>query len=77
MGDHVAAIYAFAKQQGYNITSFSTADRHNKKGAYSYVELSLVIDRSDSKPKSLEEHIAELEADLENDQGDEAQKEEV
>lgn len=74
MDDHVAAIYAFAKQQGYNITSFSTADRHNNKGAYSFVELQLVVPRDSKAPKSLEEHIAELEADIDNDQGGSAQK---
>ena len=70
--NHVAAIYDFAKKQGYKVQSFSTQARHNRKGAYTFVELALVIPTEEDnteQPKSLEEHIAELETDLHMNQG--------
>lgn len=66
--DHVAAIYDFAKDHGYKVQDFNTMERQNKRGRYNYVRVAFVV--------PVEEHIAELEADL-NDQGDEAQKDEV
>ncbi len=76
--DHVAAIYEFAKQQGFKVQDFNTMERQNKRGRYSYVKVAFVVPIDEEEPhKSLEEHIAELEDDLNINQGDEAQKEEV
>ena len=74
--DHVAAIYDFAKDHGYKVQDFNTMERQNKRGRYNYVRVAFAVPVHEEPHKTLEEHIAELEADL-NDQGDEAQKEEV
>lgn len=74
--DHVAAIYDFAKQQGYKVKDFNTMERRNQRGRYNYVKLAFIVpipEDQEEPHKSLEEHIAELEADL----SAEAQKEEV
>lgn len=63
---HVTEIYDFARAHGYNINKFTTADRHNKHGAYSYVEMALIIPR-EAKPRPFDKQIAELEAEVEED----------
>lgn len=76
--DHVAAIYDFAKEHGYKVRDFNTMERRNQRGRYNYVKLAFIVPVADEEPaKSLDEHMAELEADLNINQGDEAQKEEV
>ena len=74
--DHVAAIYDFAKEHGYKVQDFNTMERQNKRGRYNYVRVAFVVPVEEPH-KTLEEHIAELEADLNINQGDEAQKVEV
>lgn len=61
--EHVAKIYDFAKANGYKVQSFNTSERHNRRGAYNYVEVALVVPCE--KPRKLEKMIAELESDLE------------
>ena len=41
--EHVATIYNFAKEHGYKVQSFNTSERRNKRGAYNYVEVALVV----------------------------------
>lgn len=72
--DHVAAIFEFAKAQGYKVQNFTTATRENKKGAYNYVELSLVVPCEQPHKKTLEEVLKEIEDDLNSS---DEQKEEV
>ena len=70
--DHVAAIFDFAKEHGYKVQNFTTATRENKKGAYNYVDLSLVVPCE--QPRKLVNIINELETELTSA---EAQKDEV
>jgi len=61
--DHVAAIFEFAKAQGYKVQNFTTATRENKKGAYNYVELSLVVP-CEQPHKPFEQVLKEIEDDI-------------
>ena len=61
--DHVAAIFEFAKAQGYKVQNFTTATRENKKGAYNYVELSLVVP-CEQPYKPFEQVLKEIEDDI-------------
>lgn len=61
--EHVARIYDFAKENGYKVQHFNTSERCNKKGAYNYVEVALLVPCE--KPRTLEKIIAELESEAE------------
>ena len=73
--DHVAAIYDFAKDHGYKVQDFNTMERRNQRGRYNYVKVAFVVPVNE--PMSLEEHIAELEADPEINGADSAESNEV
>lgn len=79
--NHVEEIYNFAREKGYRITELSSKDRHNRKGAYSIVEVTLLVDRSDDRKSPLARVIDDLEAELdeaeEKEISAEAQKDEV
>jgi len=60
--EHVATIYNFAKEHGYKVQSFNTSERRNKRGAYNYVEVALVVPCE--QPRKLEKMIEELENGL-------------
>ncbi len=70
--DHVAVVYEFAKAHGYKVQHFNTQDRTNPRGRYYYVTVAFVVPAPEEERKGLADHIAELEATL--NQGDEAQK---
>ena len=73
--DHVAAIYDFAKENGYKVQDFNTSERRNKRGRYNYVKVAFVVPIAEEKPhKRLEDFIAEVEAAVDSA---EAQKDEV
>lgn len=55
----VVKIYDFAKASGYKITSFSIADRHNAKGAYSVAEVTFVMPRNAEKDNTQKEEVKE------------------
>ena len=91
MGDykHVQTINEFCAAQGYKIVDFKTIERRNRRGAYSYAEVKLVIPHEEGKPHfeppkspvaevkpATEEKPAEMQA-AENTNSAEAQKEEV
>lgn len=66
--DHVAAIYEFAKEHGYKVQDFNTMERRNKKGAYNYVEVALVVPCE--QPRTLEKLIEAIESDAEKAEED-------
>lgn len=68
--EHVAAIYEFAAAMGYTIKTFKTSERRSKKGAYNFVELTLVA--PEEAQNILEASMEILEAQLKIDDGAEA-----
>ena len=61
--EHVATIYNFAKEHGYKVQSFNTSERRNKKGAYNYVEVALVVPCE--QHRTLKKRIEAFESDAE------------
>lgn len=68
--EHVAAIYEFAAAMGYTIKTFKTSERRSKKGAYNFVELTLVA--PEEAQNILEASMEILEAQLKIDDSAEA-----
>lgn len=63
-------IQKLADEKHIKVTHFQTSERKSKKGSYDYLTVSFVVprpDRDEPPKKSLEDHIYELEAELEKD----------
>ena len=76
--DHVAAIYNFAKEQGYKVKDFNTMERRNQRGRYNYVKLAFIVpmpEEPEEKPKRLEDYIAEIEAAVDENSAESAESE--
>ena len=77
--DHVAAIYDFAKEHGYKVKNFNTAERRNQRGRYNYVTLAFIVpvEEPEEQPRRLEDFIAEVEAAVNENSADSAESNEV
>lgn len=63
-------IQKLADEKHIKVTHFQTSERKSKRGSYDYLTVSFVVprpDRDEPPKKSLEDHINELEAELEKD----------
>jgi hypothetical protein len=63
-------IQKLADEKHIKVTHFQTSERKSKRGSYDYLTVSFVVprpDRDEPPKKSLEDHIYELEAELEKD----------
>ena len=64
-------IQKLADEKHIKVTHFQTSERKSKRGSYDYLTVSFVVprpDRDEPPKKSLEDHINELEAELEKDE---------
>lgn len=64
-------IQKLADEKHIKVTHFQTSERKSKRGSYDYLTVSFVVprpDRDEPPKKSLEDHIYELEAELEKDE---------
>lgn len=71
-------IQKLADEKHIKVTHFQTSERKSKRGSYDYLTVSFVVprpDRDEPPKKSLEDHIYELEEELEKD--NEVNKDEI
>lgn len=60
-------IQKLADEKHIKVTHFQTSERRSKRGGYDYLTVSFVVprpDRDEPPKKSLEDHIYELESEL-------------
>ena len=53
----VSRIYDFVRAQGYKLTAFSITDRHNRHGAYSVAEMTLIIPREKTGAEAQKDEV--------------------